>query len=62
LHINARPAEALDRAVPGLNSAIATLVERSTRFVILVGLPDGKLSEHVATQLAAAMACGSERG
>jgi IS30 family transposase len=69
LNISARPAEAGDRAVPGhgegdllegtrrgRNSAIATLVERSTRFVILVGLPGGKLSEHVAAQLAAAMA------
>jgi IS30 family transposase len=71
LHISARPAQATDRAVPGHwegdlleggrggrgggGSAIATLVERQTRFVILVGLPAGKLSEHVATQLAAAM-------
>ncbi len=36
-------------------SAIATLVERQTRFVVLVALPEGKLSEHVAAQLTAAM-------
>ena len=69
LNISVRPAEAADRAVPGhwegdlleggrtsmRASAIATLVERQTRFVVLVALPEGKLSEHVAAQLTAAM-------
>jgi len=75
LRIADRPAEVADRAVPGhwegdllegtrrggANSAIATLVERQTRFVILVALPDGKLSEHVAAQLTTAMGWLPER-
>jgi IS30 family transposase len=65
LNISQRPAEAADRAVPGHSegdlvfgrrmSPVATLVERSTRYLMLVGLPDGHRAELVADALAAAI-------
>ena len=64
--ISDRPAEAADRAVPGHwegdlilgaahGSAIGTLVERSTRFTILLHLPGDHTAETVAAAMIEAM-------
>ena len=62
LHISARPAEVADRAVPGhwegdlvvgvgQRSAIITLVERHSRYVMLGALPGSRSSEAVVDVL-----------
>jgi IS30 family transposase len=64
--ISERPAEVADRAVPGHwegdlimgtnnRSAVGTLVERSTRFLLLLHLPNGKNCEDLEAAMAKAI-------
>jgi IS30 family transposase len=65
LHISQRPAEAADRAVPGhwegdlifgkRPSAVGTLVERHSRYVLLFPLPQGVTAQQVRPALTAAV-------
>jgi IS30 family transposase len=66
LKISRRPPEVADRAVPGhwegdlivgpgSRSAIGTLVERATRFVILLHLPERHTADEVASAMIAQM-------
>lgn len=64
--LSERPAEADDRAVPGRwegdlivgkgdRSAIGTLVERTSRYVLLLHLPSGGTAEAVSAAMAEAI-------
>jgi IS30 family transposase len=65
LHISQRPPEVADRAVPGhwegdlvfgrRPSAVGTLVERHSRYLVLFGLPDGLTAERMRPALTAAV-------
>ena len=65
LHISQRPAEVADRAVPGhwegdlvfgkRPSAVGTLVERHSRYVLLFPLPEGVTAHQVRPALTAAV-------
>lgn len=68
----ARPAEADDRAVPGhwegdlivginARSAIGTLVERTTRYVMLLHLPDGHGADAVRDAMIPTIRTGSSQ-
>jgi hypothetical protein len=67
LHISQRPPEAADRAVPGhwegdlvfgrRPSAVGTLVERHSRYLVLFGLPNGFTAQRMRPALTAAVLC-----